>query len=128
MPTRSPPLMVSRSSGSSVSSTMFGGPYAAGVAAPSTNSQRGVITPTPKERWLGFTRWTLMAVESAEREIARAGKNWTETAPDIVTLLRGSSSAAGNSEAEATSRVAWHQSGGNVVYRTFYRAAPRLRD
>jgi hypothetical protein len=30
---------------------------------------------------------------------------------DIVTLLRGSTVAVGSSVAEATSRVAWHQSG-----------------
>jgi hypothetical protein len=31
-----------------------------GVAAPRTNSQRGVMTPTPKDRWLGLTRWTVI--------------------------------------------------------------------
>jgi hypothetical protein len=74
---------------------MRGGLYAAGVAAPSTNSQRGVITPTPNERWLGFTRWTVIALEPTEAAIARTGKYWTETGPDIVTLLRGSSSGFG---------------------------------
>ena len=43
-------LDVSRASDSSVSSTMRGVPHAAGVAPASTNSQRGVMTPTPKER------------------------------------------------------------------------------
>ena len=43
-------LHVTASNDSRVSSVMRGRPYAAGVAAASTNSQRGVMTPTPKER------------------------------------------------------------------------------
>jgi hypothetical protein len=39
---------------------------------------------------------------------------WEETGVDIVALLRGSSWAAADSEAEATSRRAWHQSGGQM--------------
>src|SRR5215216_2867598 len=59
MPTMSPALTDAKSRGSSVSSAMLGVPYLAGVAPASTNSQRGVITPTPNERWLGLTRWTI---------------------------------------------------------------------
>ena len=33
---------------------------------------------------------------------------------DIVMLLRGSTRLPGSSEAEATSPVAWHQSGGQM--------------
>src|SRR5678815_4764495 len=115
----SPPLMVSRASGSSVSSIMRGGLYAAGVAAPRTKSQRGVITPTPNERWLGFTRWTVIA--RALTGAVRTGKYWTAMESDIVTLLRGSSSGCRTLEAEATSlegvAPVWRESG-NVVYRT----------
>ena len=44
---------------SSVSSTMIGSPQAVPVAAASTYSQRGVMTATPNDTWLGLTRWTL---------------------------------------------------------------------
>ena len=49
---------VLKSSGSSVSSVMTGSPYWRGVAPAMTNNQRGVMTPTPKETWLGLTRCT----------------------------------------------------------------------
>ncbi len=49
MPTMSPGWMRDGSSGSSVSSVMIGSPYSAGVAAASTYSQRGVMTPMPNE-------------------------------------------------------------------------------
>src|SRR5688572_19165994 len=37
---------------------MTGSPYWRGVAPAMTNNQRGVMTPTPKETWLGLTRCT----------------------------------------------------------------------
>jgi hypothetical protein len=50
--------MVAVSIGSSVSSTISGSPHILGVAAARTYSHRGVMTATPKDTWLGFTRWT----------------------------------------------------------------------
>lgn len=51
MPTTSPFLNVVGSSGSSVSSSRCGSPYACGVAAARTYSQRGVMTPMPNDTW-----------------------------------------------------------------------------
>src|SRR5690348_9597704 len=62
MPTMSPACTASTSNGSSVSSTMCGRPYAAGVAPASTKSHRGVMTPTPNDKWLGLTRWIIVLV------------------------------------------------------------------
>jgi len=56
MPTTSPGAIASTASGSSVSSTIYGSPQRLPVAAAKTYSQRGVITATPKDRVLGFTR------------------------------------------------------------------------
>src|SRR3954465_3208708 len=61
MPTMSPGCTVSMSKDSRVSSVIRGCPHHSGVAAARTKSHRGVITPTPKERWLGLTRWTVVA-------------------------------------------------------------------
>jgi hypothetical protein len=61
------------------------------VAAPRTKSQRGVITPTPNERWLGFTRWTVIVFRPAEDPTVLTGRYWTGIGLDIVTLLGGSS-------------------------------------
>ena len=49
-------LMVEMSIWLSVSSTMTGSPNSSGVAAAMTYSQRGVMTPTPNDTWLGLTR------------------------------------------------------------------------
>ena len=82
------------------------------------------MTPTPNDRWLGLTRWTVIAPPSRRRgpstENETCGK---KLRLDIVTLLRGCSLAAGNSEAEATSRWRGTSLAGNVVYRTFSAAA-----
>jgi hypothetical protein len=43
----------------------MGVPADSGVAAASTNNQRGVITAVPKELSLGLTRWTLNAPPSS---------------------------------------------------------------
>src|SRR6187402_2317768 len=67
MPTTSPGCTVVGSRTSRVSSTMFGAPKRAGVAAASTKSQRGVMTPTPKETWLGLTRWTRIGIGGSSR-------------------------------------------------------------
>src|SRR5439155_22704390 len=58
IPTTSPGAMIAGSIGTSVSSTRFGSPHREPVAAASTYSQRGVMTATPKETWLGLIRWT----------------------------------------------------------------------
>src|SRR5688572_1806616 len=58
MPTTSPLFTCDMSSGSSVSSRMFGSPQVVPVAAASTYSQRGVMTATPNDRLLGLIRWT----------------------------------------------------------------------
>src|SRR6188508_974973 len=57
----SPGCTLWASNGSSVSSAMRGSPYDVGVAPARTNSHRGVITPTPNDKWLGLTRWTVIA-------------------------------------------------------------------
>src|SRR4026209_919317 len=56
MPTTSPGWMPEGSSTSRVSSVVRGSPYWRGVAAASTYSHRGVMTPTPNARWLGLIR------------------------------------------------------------------------
>jgi hypothetical protein len=53
-------LAVCASKRSRVLSVMHGRPYEVGVAPARANSHRGVITPTPNDRWLGFTRWTVI--------------------------------------------------------------------
>src|SRR3989338_2728594 len=60
MPTTSPADMVVGSQASRVSSVMMGSPYFSGVAAASTYSQRGVITPTPNAKALGLMRCTFI--------------------------------------------------------------------
>src|SRR3954471_2669126 len=62
MPTMSPAVMMLGSNGSSVSSIRRGSPNVAGVAEASTYSHRGVMTPIPKETWLGLIRKTVGAV------------------------------------------------------------------
>src|SRR3954463_12165438 len=62
MPTMSPAVMMLGSNGSSVSSIRRGSPNVAGVAEASTYSHRGVMTPIPKETWLGVIRKTVGAV------------------------------------------------------------------
>src|SRR6266542_1525146 len=58
IPTMSPASIANGSSISSVSSVITGSPNREGVAAARTYSHRGVITPTPKARWLGLIRCT----------------------------------------------------------------------
>src|SRR3954469_16869511 len=65
MPTMSPAVMMLGSNGSRVSSIRQGSPNVAGVAAAKTDSQRGVMTPIPKETWLGLIRKTVGAVFGA---------------------------------------------------------------
>ena len=58
--------------------------------------------------------------------VAKANQRCSEESGlDIVTLLRGSTSSAKSSEAEATSRMAWHQSNGkcSVSYISTLKAA-----
>ena len=55
MPTTSPGPTWLSSNGSRHSSTRIGSPHLRGVAAASTYSQRGVMTATPNEKWLGLT-------------------------------------------------------------------------
>src|SRR5215217_3683528 len=57
IPTTSPAWMVVSSMSSSDSSTMIGSPHSVPVAAARTKSQRGVMTATPNETWLGLIRW-----------------------------------------------------------------------
>src|SRR3954467_10623301 len=64
MPTTSPAETVVGSQASSVSSVMIGSPYRSGVAAASTYSHRGVITPTPNAKALGLMRCTLINQDS----------------------------------------------------------------
>src|SRR6185436_21143152 len=73
MPTMSPRSMVATSICSSVSSTTRGGPYESGVAAASTYSQRGVMTPIPNDTWLGFTRWTVTRLASRKIDESPSG-------------------------------------------------------
>src|SRR5262245_36865227 len=67
MPTTSPGATARGSNGSSVSSTIAGVPYSAGVAPASTYSQRGVITAVPNDRSLGLIRWTRTMALSERR-------------------------------------------------------------
>ena len=92
---------------------------------PSTNSQRGVITPTPNDRWLGFTRWTVMPLpprqgwQRAERrrQFERATQSDAERALSDSTSSRSCSGSRGLPEARRLKRrhaMAWHQSGGQM--------------
>src|SRR5262245_7380131 len=73
IPTTSPALIVDKSIVSSVSSTIAGTPYDSGVAAASTYSQRGVMTPIPNDTWLGFTRWTVTCLASRKIDESPSG-------------------------------------------------------
>ena len=84
MPTTSPGCTVVGSRTSRVSSTMCGAPKRAGVAAASTKSQRGVMTPTPKETWLGLTRCTRIEIGGSSR--FRNGAEYT--IPPSMRALR----------------------------------------
>src|SRR5215471_347388 len=64
MPTTSPLETVSGFQRSRVSSVTIGSPYDSGVAAASTYSHRGVMTPTPNDRLLGLMRCTFIQTPS----------------------------------------------------------------
>src|SRR5260221_11600232 len=70
MPTTSPFAISFRSIGSSVSSTRWGSPHVVPVAAARTYNQRGVMTATPNDRFLGLIKCTREDNRSPLRENA----------------------------------------------------------
>src|SRR4029450_6847394 len=82
----SPGCTLDMSNGASVSSVMRGRPYEVGVAPARTNSHRGVITPTPNDRWLGFTRWTVMLCAPSSRYRSDAAPRSSQTSTDVERL------------------------------------------
>src|SRR4029453_6680725 len=107
----SPACTPSTSNGSKVSSTICGRPYTAGVAPANTKSQRGVMTPTPNDKWLGLTRWTVMqaATDWLRSEQDDADTWWNGCMRDVRKKTASTSSrscaiapATGTREAEGT--------------------------
>src|SRR5262252_3121609 len=85
MPTTSPLETVSGFQRSSVSSVTIGSPYDSGVAAASTYSHRGVMTPTPNERLLGLMRCTFIQTPSPIRLFASLRLDRCGREADIVS-------------------------------------------
>src|SRR3954470_23263926 len=95
MPTMSPAVMTPGSNGSRVSSIRRGSPNVAGVAEASTYSHRGVMTPIPKETWLGLIRKTVGAVFGARPDAVWDNCSSSESHAEELAAGRGTQMAVG---------------------------------